>query len=361
MNRNWKKEKLISKDALDEWTRVVRKPLWSIYKWTLAVAALMALMYKPTEIFPHAEYLKQYLIYPAIALGVLIVVIECFFRKIADKLSFDMTAIIMIILINLYVVANLFSWIQIDCIIVAAFLPIVVSPIYKKRNFLYFQVGISMAVVLIYQIYLELSQRLRPEEIPFSDIFAIGLLFYAMVKLELEVITSANILGVQSTRDSLTKLFNHEKFYEILEDYMSSYAEKKTPFSIIIADIDNFKKVNDTYGHAFGDEVIKKLAQIMTECKGTKDICARYGGEEFVVITSNKELNEAVTYAEKMRTVFNKTEFITPDGEVHHFSISLGVAEYNREHKTASAFFELADKALYEAKENGKNRVCCSR
>lgn len=354
-------KKPISVEGLDEWKRVVIGPLRSIYKWTLAVSALLTLLYRPTELMPHMEYFKLYMLYPALLLLVIIGAIELFFWKFAKKMPYKEVAIVALILINLYVAVNLFAFGQMEYIMVAAFFPIVIAPVYRDKNLLYLQVGISLALLLAFEAYTELSTRMIPDSIPFRDVFVVLLLFYAMVKLEMEVVTSANMLGLQSTRDSLTRLFNHEKFYEVLEERMKGYAENKVPFSVIIADIDNFKKVNDTYGHAFGDEVIKKLSQVMMECKGTKDICARYGGEEFAVIIPNKELNEAVLQAEKIRTTFQATEFATEDGSVHHFSISLGVAEYNQEYRTASSFFEMADKALYEAKENGKNRVCCSR
>lgn len=359
MNINDKK--LIDGEALEEWKRVVLKPLRSIYKWTLALTALMTLLYKPTAVMEHMEFFKRYMLYPALALALVIIAIEIFFSKFAKKLQYQMVALAMVLMINLYVAINLFAFGQLEYMMVVVFFPIVIAPVYREKKLLYLQVGISLMLLLVFEIYIELNVKNFPETIPFRDIFVVLLLFYAMVKLELEVVTSANMLGLQSARDSLTRLFNHEKFYEILEEHMNCYAENKTPFSIIIADIDNFKKVNDTYGHAFGDEVIKKLSQIMIECKGTKDVCARYGGEEFAVIIPNKELNEAVLQAERIRTTFQAFEFLTGDGNVHHFSISLGVAEYNKEYQTASAFFEMADKALYEAKESGKNRVCCSR
>ena len=143
--------------------------------------------------------------------------------------------------------------------------------------------------------------------------------------------------------------------------YDVSIADMGSRAVILFFDIDKFKQVNDTYGHAFGDEVLKQVSQSIMNCRGTKDICTRYGGEEFALILPNKSLHEAVLQAERIRKEFAATEFMTEDGTTHHFSISLGVAEYDREYKTGSAFFEVADKALYEAKRSGKNKVCCSR
>lgn len=146
-----------------------------------------------------------------------------------------------------------------------------------------------------------------------------------------------------------------------LAERMRGYAVEKVPFSLIVIDIDNFKKVNDTYGHAFGDEVIKRIAKIIRDNKGTHGIGARYGGEEFAIILPGEMLNAAILQAERIRRAFEKTKFQTEEGAELCFSISLGVAVYDRECQTASEFFEKADKALYEAKGTGKNRVCCSR
>lgn len=359
MNKNDKKP--ISYDSLEEWRRVILVPLRSIYKYTLALTLFMAIIYKPTEALPHMRYFQLYVLYPALALAFVIIAAEVFLADFAKDFSHRKVAVITILFINLYVAINLFAYGHYEFMLASVFIPIIIAPIYKEKQLLYLQVGISIGLLLIFKLYNELHHAIVPESLPFTDILVVLLLFYAMVKLELEVITSTDMLGLESSRDSLTRLFNHEKFYELLEERMSIYTKDKTPFSVIIADIDNFKKVNDTYGHAFGDEVIKQLSQVMLQCKGTKDICARYGGEEFAVILPNKTLNEAVLLAERIRTTFQDAEFSSADGSSHHFSISLGVAEYTQEYETASSFFEMADKALYEAKESGKNRVCCSR
>ena len=127
-------------------------------------------------------------------------------------------------------------------------------------------------------------------------------------------------------------------------------------FSIIIADIDNFKKVNDTYGHAFGDDVIKTVGEIFVKHSPKGAFCARYGGEEFAMILPNAV--PTVT-AEAIRSAFENHSFETPEGKCN-FTISLGAAIYDKVYLNSSAFFEEADNALYFAKKNGKNRVVLS-
>lgn len=193
--------------------------------------------------------------------------------------------------------------------------------------------------------------------------FCVGGLIYYSVRI---VHDQTMLLGDATRMDAATGLYNHEYFYEELEKRMNAFAQ--TPqkeqedacFSLLIADIDNFKRVNDTYGHAFGDEVLLGLAGIFKNYCGAKDFAARYGGEEFVLIVGGCHKKDALTRANTIRRRFEDTVFTDASGEEHQFTVSLGVAEYEKPWNTASMFFEQADQALYQAKNTGKNRVCSS-
>ena len=183
----------------------------------------------------------------------------------------------------------------------------------------------------------------------------VGTVCGMLVALEL-VNDSAIVNDERSKRDSLTKLYNHESFYEELEYYQRRYEENRERFSLAVIDIDNFKNVNDTYGHAFGDVVLKEVADICARHKGAAGFCARYGGEEFAIIFKGAGVGQAEEMAEQIRQEFEQKMFTTPQGE-RSFSVSIGVAEYDRAYPGASAFFEVADAALYCAKREGKNQV----
>lgn len=191
----------------------------------------------------------------------------------------------------------------------------------------------------------------------------IGVLVYCNVKF---VHNQTMLLGDATRMDAATGLYNHEYFYEELERRMKKFSQlpvyerEENTYCLLVADIDNFKRVNDTYGHAFGDEVLIGLAQIFKNYCGSKDFAARYGGEEFVLIIGGCKKSDALTRANTIRKRFASTIFTDANGEDHQFTISLGVAEYNKPWDTASKFFDQADKALYEAKNSGKNRVCAS-
>lgn len=355
-----KKNKIIDEYSIEEWRRAGLNTLWRIYIWTVLADVVLFLVYGGADI-PREVYLFQYVLIPLLMILFVLVCFQVFLDKIAYKMQESTVSVISLILMNLYFCINLCSFSNLRYTMALVFVPIIMAPVYKRKQLIYLQAGISMLLFLFCELVYIPLHPIVPKDNVLKNLIIVVLVFYGMIQIEMEVIASTNMLDQQTSRDSLTHLLNHEAFYEALDDQMAHFAEDREVFSIIISDIDNFKNVNDTYGHAFGDEVIKRVAEIMVGCRGTRDICARYGGEEFAVILPNKSLDDAIMQAEKIRKEFAKAEFQTEDGTIHRFSISLGVAEYNREYKTGSAFFEKADKALYDAKGSGKNRVCCSR
>jgi diguanylate cyclase (GGDEF)-like protein len=161
----------------------------------------------------------------------------------------------------------------------------------------------------------------------------------------------------QATRDGLTHLYNIRHFTLLLEaEFRNTAAFKLRPLSIIMADIDNFKQANDTYGHQSGDLILKEVAQIVqSKCRQT-DVVARYGGEEFVAMLSGARGKDAAEVGEKIRAAVEAKKFRFGDA-TYGATISIGVAEYSND-ETKDDLISKADKALYSAKRNGKNKVC---
>ena len=121
-------------------------------------------------------------------------------------------------------------------------------------------------------------------------------------------------------------------------------------------DIDHFKKVNDTYGHPAGDEVIRQTARLLRETMRTTDIAGRYGGEEFVIILADTAMDGAQIFAERLRSVIGD-QTVRHDQHEIRYTISLGVAEMQERIESPKQWIECADRALYEAKHAGRNRV----
>jgi len=156
--------------------------------------------------------------------------------------------------------------------------------------------------------------------------------------------------------DGLTTLYNHRYFQDFLLKEVSLAKREKTTFSLIILDIDFFKKFNDTWGHQAGDAVLKHLAKLLLGQAREMDIVARYGGEEFVIILRQCDLKMAIKMANRIRKTCDRSK-ITVDGDILHITISLGVSNYPIHATDPTGLISTADAALYVAKENGRNRV----
>jgi len=158
--------------------------------------------------------------------------------------------------------------------------------------------------------------------------------------------------------DGLTKLYNYRFFMENLNREFSRAKRLGQPLSLLMADIDNFKSFNDTYGHQLGDEILAKVAEILKSSRRGSDIVARYGGEEFVLLLPDTSLDKAMILAEKLRKKVENT-FIRAGRQNLRVTISLGVAGLeNNNLKKTQELLKMTDKALYLAKKAGKNKVC---
>ncbi len=157
-------------------------------------------------------------------------------------------------------------------------------------------------------------------------------------------------------RDGLTELFNRRIFDETLAQKIK--CPDMRPVSLLIIDLDNFKKVNDTYGHQAGDQVLKTFAKILKEsCRG-QDLVARFGGEEFAIILSQTKAATAHAIAQRIRNRLAKTVFTFDDRQLQ-MTASIGLATCQEGNSIFTAnLVKQADKALYQAKRTGKNRVC---
>jgi len=160
----------------------------------------------------------------------------------------------------------------------------------------------------------------------------------------------------ESTRDALTGLINRRVLMKFLDDEVDQNRDNGRCFSILMLDLDRFKLINDDYGHITGDLVLKATARLLENELRLGDIVARFGGEEFVAVLPGLESDEAVAVAERICKACTNTYVSTPDGGEVTFSTSIGVAEY-RDGENIGTTLRRADNALYDAKEQGRNRV----
>lgn len=167
-----------------------------------------------------------------------------------------------------------------------------------------------------------------------------------------------------SHRDPLTKIFNRRYFTEQSQKIkVFSERNKNMPISLVILDIDDFKKINDNYGHLLGDEVIIKVARILEEELRTSDIAARFGGEEFVILLQDCEINNAFKVANKIRENIQNSIISLQNNQKITFTASIGIAQFDKilDSDNLEHTLDRADKALYYSKKNGKNQTSISR
>lgn len=162
----------------------------------------------------------------------------------------------------------------------------------------------------------------------------------------------AEIVGL-SMRDGLTGLFNHTYFYQQIDMEVSRYVRYNTVVSLLLIDIDDFKKVNDTFGHQEGDRILAAMGRKFAGLARNSDICCRYGGEEFALILPLTDIHEASAIADRLRTELVES---LPDGSTM-VTVSIGVVSCEEKIRTSQELVKNADAALYQAKRSGKNRV----
>jgi len=158
-----------------------------------------------------------------------------------------------------------------------------------------------------------------------------------------------------SITDAMTGLYNRRYLDEHLSREFAGAKRDGRIFSLLVIDVDDFKQVNDVYGHIAGDGVLRKIGKIVKDRTRPSDMPARFGGEEFVVYLSNTPIEKALTVAEKLRAEVERCEFEEVTGR--GITVSIGVAQSDGSDKTKEDMIERADQALYNAKRSGKNKV----
>ncbi len=160
-----------------------------------------------------------------------------------------------------------------------------------------------------------------------------------------------------ATSDQLTGVANRRALFESAELEFARYARKPRDISLLIIDIDHFKRINDTFGHPVGDEVIRTLALILVRSVRSIDIVARLGGEEFAVFLPSTDISMAAEIAKRIRQNVTNARIQTPDGVIS-FLVSIGAAQVGPDTASMDALIGAADEALYDAKRGGRDQVC---
>ncbi|OJV62785.1 MAG: hypothetical protein BGO41_00170 [Clostridiales bacterium 38-18] len=189
-----------------------------------------------------------------------------------------------------------------------------------------------------------------------STIVSFVALIFMLYMYSLQLAKTEANLSYLADHDALTKIYNRGYFASIGQAYYLSHKEKKLPLSAIIFDIDNFKSINDNYGHHIGDVVLKDLAITVNAIIRSNYIFARYGGEEFAILLENTHLEHTLQIAEGIRSKLASL-CVAHQNSCINFTVSLGVATLSDKHHSFEDVMKDADKALYISKYRGKNQT----
>jgi len=195
-------------------------------------------------------------------------------------------------------------------------------------------------------------QRLKDKE---KKLKSLGSRISNITKEADEIKKKADKLEQESLLDNLTEVYNRKAYDNRVTEAIAALKRHNVPSSLLLCDIDCFKKINDTYGHKVGDLALKKFAALINEKLRETDFVARYGGEEFIVILPHTPLDKAKTAGESVRANIYKSIFTYKESQIM-LTVSIGITTFRKD-DTASSVFERADRALYLAKHSGKNVV----
>ncbi|UKS25293.1 GGDEF domain-containing protein [Paenibacillus sp. HWE-109] len=249
-------------------------------------------------------------------------------------------------------------------------IPIILASVYFQKKYIIFAYSLGMfCLISLFISQVNQGYSITPYKVIVSVtvLTSTALVCFAIMNKGLALITQLResvvreqdllIRNVMIDRlskvDALTELFNHRSFQEHT-DHLISHMPYDTPLELALMDIDNFKKINDTYGHWVGDVVLKTIGTLLKEVLGPDDMSFRYGGEEFAVLFVGKSHEEVMGLCEQLMQFIRETEIPEMPGQA--LTMSIGLAPYNR-NTMKKAWFQQVDECLYVAKRNGKNRI----
>lgn len=277
-----------------------------------------------------------------IASAVVISVNDCFYFS-AYK-NYAAFAFVLIQIVGFYILSviapNFIT--TLNCGLITVFLPLVLAYIFKLSEIIlvdaYYYLALTVSVICIMSYFSDRRNRWA-------------------FQLELQLKADKQKLKELATRDSLTGCFNRRHFYEILEKEHQRAIRYGTPLSVLMIDIDHFKRINDSYGHAAGDKAICTVVKACQSMMRNTDTLARIGGEEFAIILSQTDRDGALIVAERLRSSVGEINLKFNDNETIRLTICLGVASLLNADQDPDSIIHHADEALYHAKRNGRNKV----
>ncbi|MCD1259649.1 GGDEF domain-containing protein [Paenibacillus athensensis] len=359
-----------SMDSISYWYRKILNAYWIVL--LVAVVAEIAALIVTVEVYP--QYLRFYLIHisgiPTLLMLVIMLVNEAFYRY----LRVEQPAVIIgtgVAFACILIAANPL----VPCVKSILMLPMVIALFFFDRKILLLTLLANLtALGLLYTLNDALRFNTSLYDLLANVFILCGGYFVERgivsrgvalvnhltktIQSEQELLVKTVVMDKLSKTDALTELYNHKTFHEYLDKLVEHNAESPFPLHLAVMDIDNFKTINDTWGHAVGDIVLRRVAQQISELISPSEIIARYGGEEFALIFTEKPLEEAFATVEKIRLAIHGIAHPEMDGR--QVSVSIGLTSYVQGQSKSDLFAE-SDALLYTAKRCGKNQTKMQR
>lgn len=347
-----------------KWNRNMLKAYWFVLLATFVTQAVFLVTTSPTSLLFIGENLLQ----PAVYILIILLLTELLNYHLRRFNEYVIIASGTIIVTTL-----LYYHPDISGLNNASFLPILISVFYFRVSKVIFtfilMILVTFALYFLKSMHVVNNDALFVELITTTSILTCGTVICLGIMhrgIELvqrlrstmesrqELLVQNIIMDRLSKIDPLTELYNHITFHEYLSRLTEQSDKFGFPLQLAVLDIDNFKQVNDTFGHRAGDAVIKRIAESLQQHVHANDFVARYGGEEFAILFSEKNLNDVFETLNQIRIHIAGIQH--PELGNNIVTISIGLSEYKRG-TNKEVLFKLADEALYLAKKSGKNRI----
>lgn len=350
---------------LKKWNRNILKAMTVGMTCFFVFAVVLYLLYDPGVEFDRKLYINQFIIIPTVLQLIVVAIFGLSIVFLENRISDIGMTVILSLCITAFLGVMVEAHNSVPEMSILLIYPIFGATVYNSRKIMIIQSVVStLAYFLIKSVILPNIRVYVPVNTSRTYmIIFIGLnlgavtISFLLRKMSTEIAMKSQKeverLELAAKTDQMTGLLNHSAFYKKLDKKIET-AEAETVFSLIVFDIDNFKSVNDRFGHASGDKIIIKASDIIKENIRDCDRAFRYGGEEFAVIVDGADEALAARIADRIIHSFFDREN-TEEFDKEKFSLSAGVAQYING-KTSSDLFKAADSALYHAKRSGKNR-----
>ncbi len=353
----------LSINNLKSWNRGLLNAFWACIALSILAETGYAFLIKHHHAFHTAMFVPMLTL---IAIMLLVELVIYFLPLMHDYLIILTATVLASVLIH--------DFSEIEIIMGALFLPLIISVFYfQKKKILFAFIAAFSAFHYLYFFNKEIKEHFNPESLiaiysllAIVTAICIGIMnrgtailnhLKKTLKSRQDLLVKNIIMDRLSKIDPLTELYNHISFHEYLDTMIHQCENSPFPIHLALIDIDDFKKVNDSFGHRAGDKVLQVIAGWVKKEIRLNDFAARYGGEEFAVIFSEQRTDDVIRIAERIRNAIADSPLAELNGQ--SITVSVGLSEY-KQGLGKEKFFHAADTALYQAKAEGKNRVVFS-